>query len=110
MAFWAVMVNCFVAVAEAESVMLTVKVEGPGDVAIPVIVPTGDRLKPAGRLPADTAHVYGGVPAVALNAHTVPETAFPTIGLGRAAVVMDTCPNSGAAYHTRASEDTICSR
>src|SRR5664279_1077043 len=87
-AYCAVIVNCLVTVADAESVTRRENVCAPAVIAVPVTAPL-DRLNPAGRLPADTAQEYGAVPPLAVNVHTPPETAFPTIGFGRAEGVMD---------------------
>ena len=47
------------------SVTLTVKLEVPALVGAPEIAPLEDRLKPAGRDPEATTHVYGAVPPLA---------------------------------------------
>ena len=46
----------------AESVTLTVKLDVPAVVGVPVIVPVLDNVRPAGRDPALMVHVYGAVP------------------------------------------------
>lgn len=51
----------------AESVALTVKLNVPDAVGVPVIAPLLARVKPAGSAPALTDHEYGGVPPVALR-------------------------------------------
>ena len=52
--------------ADALSVTLTVKLEDPVAVGVPVtLAPT--RLMPAGNAPLATDHVYGGDPPVALS-------------------------------------------
>jgi hypothetical protein len=45
----------------------TVKLEGPSAVGVPSRTPVGDRLKPAGSVPADTDQLYGVVPPVAVS-------------------------------------------
>lgn len=52
---------------EALSVILTVKLDGPGVLGVPEIVPP-ERLNPAGSDPLANVQVYGGVPPVALSA------------------------------------------
>ena len=53
-----VMLRLAVAVADAESVTLTVKVDGPMVVGVPMMVPVvGTRVKPAGSAPAMMLHV-----------------------------------------------------
>jgi hypothetical protein len=55
-------------VAEAASVTVKVMlVPAATVVGVPVIKPLGDIDKPAGRLPAVTAQVYGAVPPVATS-------------------------------------------
>jgi len=46
---------------------LTVKMEVPVTVGVPLRTPTVDKLRPAGRVPADTDQLYGVVPPVAAN-------------------------------------------
>jgi hypothetical protein len=48
----------------SESATCTVKIEFPAEVGVPVIVPPL-RLKPGGRLPELTLHLYGDTPPVA---------------------------------------------
>jgi len=55
-----------VAVVAVESVTLTVKGIGPPETSgFPEITPAPLKLRPLGRVPADTDHVYGAVPPVA---------------------------------------------
>jgi len=54
------------AVTESLSVTLTVKLDGPGVVGVPEMVPPA-RLSPAGSDPPATDHIYGGVPPVACS-------------------------------------------
>jgi hypothetical protein len=68
-AFVAAIVNALLAafgVGDAESVTVTVKFEPPTVVGAPEITPAvGSSVKPLGRLPAETDHVYGEIPPVA---------------------------------------------
>jgi hypothetical protein len=52
-----VIVRLAVAVALLESVTVTVKVDGPVTVGVPVIAPAELRFKPLGRVPTVTVHV-----------------------------------------------------
>ena len=77
----------------AEFVALTVKLNGPAAVAVPVIAPVvAFRLKPVGRLPLDTAHVIGVVPvAVSLWLYarfTVPSGRDAVVIAGGAVMIM----------------------
>lgn len=56
-----------VGVGVCESVTVTVKLEVPVKVpvGVPEITPAVLMVKPAGRLPAVTAHLYDGTPPVA---------------------------------------------
>ena len=58
----------------AASVTFAVKSKGNAVVGVPEIVPAPDIVKPGGRLPAATDHVYGVVPPVAdsVCVYTVP--------------------------------------
>ena len=58
--------NAAVADTDALSVTLIVKLDDAAAVGVPEIVPP-ERLNPAGSDPAETDHVYGGVPPVALR-------------------------------------------
>ena len=51
-----------------ESVTLTVKLDVPALVGVPVIWPLEESVRPAGRLPAATLQLYGAVPPIALSA------------------------------------------
>ena len=56
-----------VADPEAPSVTFTVKFAVPAVVGVPeIVLPVS--VSPAGSVPPDTDHVYGGVPPVAFNA------------------------------------------
>ena len=56
------------ALVDALSVTRTVKLLDPAVPGVPDIVPPAARLKPAGSVPLDTDHEYGGVPPVAPSA------------------------------------------
>jgi hypothetical protein len=59
--------NCFCAVTEFASVMVTVNVKLPVAVGVPAIAPVGaSRVSPGGKEPALMDHVYGAVPPAAL--------------------------------------------
>jgi len=51
------MESALVAVAAAESVTRTVKLDVPAAVGVPLITPAALRVSPAGRVPIATAHV-----------------------------------------------------
>jgi hypothetical protein len=53
---------------DALSVTRTVKLLDPAAPGVPEIVPTADRLNPAGNDPLATDHEYGGVPPEAASA------------------------------------------
>ena len=60
------MERSFCAVRDPLSVTRTVKFEVPAVVGVPVIAPVDPfNVKPAGKLPAIVAHVYGVVPPAA---------------------------------------------
>jgi hypothetical protein len=48
-----------------ESVTCTVKLKGPDVVGVPEITPAGERLRPGGKDPENSNHVYGVVPPAA---------------------------------------------
>jgi hypothetical protein len=77
------MLSAFDAVALLLSVTVAVKFAVPAAVGVPEIVPTF-RLKPAGREPLLTVHVYPPVPPLAVSAC---EYAAPTVPPGSDAVV-----------------------
>lgn len=52
---------------ESVTVMLKLVVHPAQSVEIPEITPALLRLKPGGKLPEETAQVYGGVPPVAVS-------------------------------------------
>src|SRR5215472_4363537 len=81
------MVSDSAAVAEpaAPSVTLTVKFAAPAAPGVPEMLPPADRLRPAGSVPLDTDHEYGGVPPVAPS---VCEYATPTVPAGSEDVVI----------------------
>ena len=56
-----------VANADVPSVTLTVNLDVPIAVAVPEMIPLGVRLRPSGREPLASDHVYGGVPPVAMS-------------------------------------------
>ncbi len=56
-----------VAVAEAESVTRTVKVEDPAAEGVPEIAPAEESDKPAGNAPEASDHIYGPAPLTADN-------------------------------------------
>jgi hypothetical protein len=53
---------------DALSVTFTVKLLDPAVPGVPEIVPPADRFNPAGNVPPDTIHEYGGVPPAAASA------------------------------------------
>jgi hypothetical protein len=63
----------------------TVKFEAPAAVGVPPSTPAADRLKPAGRVPADTDQLYGVIPPVATSVWLY---AVPTAPAGSVAVVI----------------------
>jgi hypothetical protein len=65
MAALIVMRSCLVVDWLAESATRTVKFESPEAVGVPLIAPAEDKFRPAGREPAETLQVNGGVPPVA---------------------------------------------
>jgi hypothetical protein len=77
------MVKLPLAVALAASLTVTVKLELPAAVGVPVIAPLAFIDNPFGRLPDVTDQLYGGVPPVAF---TDPEYPAPTVPFGRLAV------------------------
>jgi hypothetical protein len=61
--------RAFVVVTDLLSATFTVKLLVPVPVRVPEITPLlEERVNPAGRLPADMDHVYGGTPPVAVTA------------------------------------------
>lgn len=74
------------ALADADmlSVTLTVKLDEPVAVGVPLIIPAA-RLNPGGSDPLATDHVYGGLPPVALTAC---EYAVPAVPAGNEDVVI----------------------
>jgi hypothetical protein len=54
-----------VAVPVSVSVTLMVKLNVPGALGVPLIIPGPDRLRPAGNVPVAIVNVYGGVPPLA---------------------------------------------
>ena len=84
--------NALVADCVPLSATRTVKLAVPVAVGVPLTTPALDKVRPAGRLPTVTDHVYGGVPPVAAR---VCEYAVPTVPLGSGEVVVtQTGPNS----------------
>jgi hypothetical protein len=75
--------NCLV-VFPTELVALTVKLDVPVAVGVPVIVPLDERLKPAGNEPLEMLHVMGVVPLAESDALYD----APTRPLGRLVVVI----------------------
>jgi len=71
--------SAFVVLPFALSVTFTVKLLDPAVPGVPDIVPPAERLKPAGSVPTDTVHVYGGDPPEAASAC---EYAVPTVPAG----------------------------
>lgn len=57
--------NVCVAVRDPLSVTPTVKFEVPALVGVPLITPAVDSDNPAGKVPVETAQVYGAVPPTA---------------------------------------------
>ncbi len=60
-------VNVWVAVAPVESVTLTVNVNVPASVGVPLMIPVEDKARPGGSDPDTTDQVLGGVPPNALT-------------------------------------------
>ena len=60
--------NAFVILPLALSVTFTVKLLVPAVPGVPEIVPPADRVNPAGSVPTDTDHEYGGTPPEAPSA------------------------------------------
>src|SRR5581483_8687820 len=83
-----------VGVGWAASSAVTVKVDVPAVVGVPLITPAGDSVSPAGRAPPLTDHVYGAVPEIAAR---VAEYRTPTAPAVSDAV----CTRSGV--HTQVS-------
>jgi spore coat protein U-like protein len=84
-----VMVSGWVALnfGEDESSTLAVKFEEPAVVGVPEITPVAPRLRPVGKVPELTLHVYGGTPPVAAN---VDEYEEPLVASGTEEVVTET--------------------
>jgi hypothetical protein len=80
------MVSERVAVAWRESITWTVKVKVLTVVGVPLIVPEGLSVRPSGRAPIVTDHVYGETPPEAVNAA---EYATPAVASGSLSVVTD---------------------
>ncbi len=74
-----VRVNCFEAVALAESVTVTVKAQMPLCVGVPLRTPAEVKARPGGNAAAVTDQVYGLTPSVAVK---VREYDTPTVPLG----------------------------
>jgi len=74
-----------------------VKTKTPAAVAVPLITPLGDSVRPSGNPPEARDHVYGVVPPVAVN---VCEYAPPTLPEGRDVVVIE----SGGGSIVRAND------
>ena len=76
-------------VSDCEGVLasstLAVKVNLPALVGCPVSSPVGRRSRPGGGVPAETDHVYGGVPSTAAS---VCPYVVPTVPSGRLVVVI----------------------
>jgi hypothetical protein len=58
-------------------VTCTVKLNVPAVVGVPLRTPAVLRLNPAGRAPADTDQLYGGVPPVASSCRLYAVPTFP---------------------------------
>lgn len=67
------------------SVAMTVQLNEPPAVGVPLRTPADDSVTPAGSEPATTAKVYGAIPPLAV---TVCEYALPTPPTGRLAGAM----------------------
>src|ERR1035438_9588554 len=104
-AFWAVTVKDIEAEAVTASATRTVKVARPGAVAVPVTAPVVESESPAGSEPETTVYTYGAVPLVAVSTQTAPDTAFPTMGFGRAVFVMVGAALSAAVAKTTRDND-----
>ena len=57
----------FDAVSDFLSVTVTVKVVVPVEVGVPLTIPVVAKVRPGGKVPADTDHVYGAIPPLAVN-------------------------------------------
>jgi hypothetical protein len=60
--------SAFVIFALVLSVTFTVKLLVPAVPGVPEIVPPADKVNPAGSVPTDTDHEYGGTPPAAPSA------------------------------------------
>jgi hypothetical protein len=79
--------SAFVALPPPLSANRTVKGNGPAAEGVPLMTPVdAARLKPAGRVPADTVHVTG---EIAPDAARVTEYEEPATALGNVSVVID---------------------
>ena len=75
----------FVMLPLALSVTFTVKLLVPGVPGVPEMVPPAERPNPAGSVPTDTVHEYGGDPP---DAPSACEYAVPTVPAAREEVVI----------------------
>ena len=69
--------NAFVIFPLALSVTFTVKLLVPAVPGVPEIVPPVDKVNPAGSVPTDTDHEYGGTPPEAPSVCEYPVPAVP---------------------------------
>jgi hypothetical protein len=104
--------NVTVAVAPTESLTVSVKLNGPADVGMPLISPVpGVRPMPAGRFPPDTDHVNGPVPplremTVENVVPTVPPVSVVVLIVSRGATTIDR-PGDNAVAPTLSATRTI---
>src|SRR5579883_2509388 len=96
------MLSAFDAECCAVSVAVTVKVEVPAAVGVPPMLPSGPRLRPAGKAPLVTSQTYEPVPPLAAS---VVEYAVPTVPLGSDVVVIVT---GAAATVMLNALDAVC--
>ena len=96
-----VSVNACVSDVCAASVTLTVKPAAPDPVGVPLMTPAPERLRPAGKDPDETDHVYAPVPPLAASVWLY---AVPKVALGREVVVIR---SGGAAANAQAATRAI---
>jgi hypothetical protein len=82
---------------DSESVTVTLKAEVSLTLGVPEITPPLDSVSPVGRLPDETAHLYGVVPP---DAPRVTLYATPTCPLGSCVVVIDNVSDESGAVVT----------
>jgi hypothetical protein len=80
----------------------TVKADVPLPVGVPEITPAPDSVRPAGKLPDASDHVYPGVPPVALRDVLYELPSLP------AARLVDVIDSAGAEIVSDSGADTVC--